>query len=627
MRIGWSDDGGDHFTERMAGIKGSNEDALPALPLGFDRTTACGSTPTTTLYHGTDQVYASFDQGVSWEVASACQDALGKQTNVTAIEVAPSNPNIAYAGTRGGSLLRCDNAAGPGAAFADVGRRIFPEPDKRRWLSGIAIDPNDPNTLYVSFLGFGPEVGADQVWMARKDASNAWTFTRYSDGLSNAPAAAILFAPSGRLYVATDAGVYHRMPGASSWQPATSGMPRAPVVDLALDRAGSRLIAATHGRGAFELRLDGQCDPVVLSVRDNLLDIGLEPSPEGEDNPVVPATTVLHYESPDIKVDRPPFAEVDDVVDGVEFDHVEHPYTYPDGHKVELIRHGLGPDERPLTGARNRVYVQVHNRGSSTDNGPITVKLLYAPAAAGLPLLPSDFWTAFPGNSFDQTNWRIIGTRSISRLRPGVPAVLKFDWNVPENAPKHCCLLALVHSTADPLTPQTETDVDALVRANRRATQRNVQVLQQVRVEAFELLIAAKRQSAAIRFEEYPRDHRPQVLFVLPRTQSISLTGLIQVPPTALDSMLVRAVEADLLTPRETQRLRAIEDPMILRLEPTAARAELRHEPGAPPAALWVFVEAAAGTPAGAPLLAVNQVDAKGGILGGSRFLYRDASH
>ena len=51
-------------------------------------------------------------------------------------------------------------------------------------------------------------------------------------------------------------------------------------------------------------------------------------------------------------------------------------------------------------GQVNRVYVQVHNRGFAVGSNVI-VKVLYANASAGLPALPADFWTAFPGDSSD----------------------------------------------------------------------------------------------------------------------------------------------------------------------------------------------------------------------------------
>ena len=42
----------------------------------------------------------------------------------------------------------------------------------------------------------------------------------------------------------------------------------------------------------------------------------------------------------------------------------------------------------------NRAYIQIHNRGIN-DTNLVNVKVLYADASAGLPDLPSDFWTAF----------------------------------------------------------------------------------------------------------------------------------------------------------------------------------------------------------------------------------------
>jgi hypothetical protein len=54
------------------------------------------------------------------------------------------------------------------------------------------------------------------------------------------------------LYVGTDVGVFESLDGGAHWRRLSRGMPNVTVFGLARDRNG-RLVAATHGRGMFEL--------------------------------------------------------------------------------------------------------------------------------------------------------------------------------------------------------------------------------------------------------------------------------------------------------------------------------------------------------------------------------------
>src|SRR6185369_14939013 len=129
-------------------------------------------------------------------------------------------------------------------------------------------------------------------------------------------------------------------------------------------------------------------------------------------------------------------------------------------------------------GKVNRVYVQVHNRGFAAAAN-VTVKLLFAPAAAGLPPLPSDFWTAFPNNAVSASAWVPIGTaKTIPSLSPMAPAILEWDWTTPATAPDHSCLLVVMDCPADPIPAGSKVfDVDALVTREKRAGLKNLHIV------------------------------------------------------------------------------------------------------------------------------------------------------
>jgi hypothetical protein len=60
---------------------------------------------------------------------------------------------------------------------------------------------------------------------------------------------------TGDLYAATDFGVLRLPNGSNQWSDAATGMPHVAVYGLAVSQSGHVLYAATHGRGAYRLRL------------------------------------------------------------------------------------------------------------------------------------------------------------------------------------------------------------------------------------------------------------------------------------------------------------------------------------------------------------------------------------
>jgi hypothetical protein len=70
---------------------------------------------------------------------------------------------------------------------------------------------------------------------------------------------AVLDVATGDVYVSTDFGVYRLVNGTHTWIPAADGLPMVAASGLTLansTRGNDRLLyAATHGRGAYRLRL------------------------------------------------------------------------------------------------------------------------------------------------------------------------------------------------------------------------------------------------------------------------------------------------------------------------------------------------------------------------------------
>jgi hypothetical protein len=131
----------------------------------------------------------------------------------------------------------------------------------------------------------------------------------------------------------------------------------------------------------------------------------------------------------------------------------------------------------PQRTVTNRVYVQIHNRGIQPGTS-VTVKILYADASSGLPNLPANFWTAFPGDG-TTTFWKPIGAaKTIASISPTRPEILEWDWVPPATAAQHSCLLIVADCAADPIPAAHKVfDIATLVTQDKRVGLRNLHVI------------------------------------------------------------------------------------------------------------------------------------------------------
>jgi hypothetical protein len=83
------------------------------------------------------------------------------------------------------------------------------------------------------------------------------TWKDLSNNLGDQPITGIAYDKhTETIYIATDFGVDRLGKGNYKWQPAAPGLPMVAVYSLSLSESGRVLYAATHGRGAWSLKLD-----------------------------------------------------------------------------------------------------------------------------------------------------------------------------------------------------------------------------------------------------------------------------------------------------------------------------------------------------------------------------------
>jgi hypothetical protein len=415
----------------------------------------------TVLYCGYDSLYRTSNGGDSW---TAITGVLDTGNNITAIAVAPSDSGVVFVGLQGGRVFK---VAGSGTTWTATDVSNAPLPTAQ--ISDIAIHPTDPKTVYVTtsdliFSEGSESFAADHVYRTT-DSGAHWASV--SAGLSQAnPVNTIVIDPSSpqTLFIGCDVGIFRTDNGGTSWAAWDHGLPNCSVQDFKLLATQRLLRAATHGRSVWERPIDAAtCSPIRLYLRDNLLDTGrTAPSPSGLVHPFDSTQWVYWWMSADIKIDSP-----DPATNAYAFGGLDIDYLQFEGHA----------HDNPRRDTWVRAYAQAHCRGNQPATN-VSVRAFWANAGAGLPALPTDFWTTFP--NADPTNtadWHPVGpAKTIPSIAPGRPGVVGWSWHVPATAPNHTCLLVAVTCAADPIT-LTTTDVAAAVSGSNHVTLRNLHVL------------------------------------------------------------------------------------------------------------------------------------------------------
>jgi hypothetical protein len=177
---------------------------------------------------------------------------------IATIARAPGDTHTMWVSTRRGRLFVTHNVDATDPAAVTF-TRIDTPTTPSRFISGIAVDPANPDHAFVSYSGYNaatpttPGHVFDVSFDARRGRA---TFRDISADVGDQPITDVaLDAPTGDLYAATDYGVLRRPDRARHWGQAAGGLPLASVPGLSIDTRGRLLYAATYGRSAFRLRL------------------------------------------------------------------------------------------------------------------------------------------------------------------------------------------------------------------------------------------------------------------------------------------------------------------------------------------------------------------------------------
>jgi len=175
--------------------------------------------------------------------------ALGRTTN---------DNGTLWVGLRRGRVFVASNADDPTAANVNFYRIDTPS-TPTRFVSGIAVDPTNPNHAFISFSGYNaynPTQPGHVFNVVYDPNTHTATWNSFDNNLGDQPITGIAVDwTRADLYVSTDFGVNILPAGSGTWVPAAGGLPPVAVYGLTIDTNARLLYAATHGRGAWRLSL------------------------------------------------------------------------------------------------------------------------------------------------------------------------------------------------------------------------------------------------------------------------------------------------------------------------------------------------------------------------------------
>jgi hypothetical protein len=186
--------------------------------------------------------------------------------NVSWLARTPSDASTLWASTTTGRVLISNNAnAGdPNAVTFTTIDNLAPNSPGRA-ISNIFVDPTNANHAWISYLGYNattPATPGHVFSVTFNPATSVATWTPLDGSgagfIGDQPVNAVVAdTKTGDLYASTDFGVVRMAADdtASGWVMAAQGLPVVTVAGLTMNADARQLLAATHGRGAYQLTL------------------------------------------------------------------------------------------------------------------------------------------------------------------------------------------------------------------------------------------------------------------------------------------------------------------------------------------------------------------------------------
>jgi photosystem II stability/assembly factor-like uncharacterized protein len=199
------------------------------------------------LTAGSDKVWITSNSAATWTQSSNTLSASNLVTAVTAVNSA--SPYLGFAGTENGKVFKCTNL--DPTAGIDSWTEITPPANNAAYVRRITVDPTDKQKIYVCYSGYNNTNNGKHIWYST-DQGTSWS--DISTGLPDVPVHTLVVenANPSNLYIGTETGVYQTTNRGTTWTSANNNFPAfVPVDELVYQSGTNKLLAFTHGRGAF----------------------------------------------------------------------------------------------------------------------------------------------------------------------------------------------------------------------------------------------------------------------------------------------------------------------------------------------------------------------------------------
>jgi hypothetical protein len=255
------------------------------------------------VFFGAHGLYVSNDGGTTWVAQDTNDDLTGgcsdggcavediepvSHTSGWALAMATNFLDTTFVLSNTTNLnLDASNSPAGGTWSAQPTQNLAPlVPLFSTQATGIAVDPNHPQTAYLSLSGFTGGTTGTGVGHIFKTADFGNTWVEADGNLPDVPVLRVLVDrsdPSGNtLYVATDIGVFISSDGGGTWGSFNLGTLQAvPVFDIEQNQ-NNTIFIGTHGKGVFKL---STATPTITPTP--------TPTPTSTATPIPPVTGTL----------------------------------------------------------------------------------------------------------------------------------------------------------------------------------------------------------------------------------------------------------------------------------------------------------------------------------------------
>jgi photosystem II stability/assembly factor-like uncharacterized protein len=228
-----------------------------------------------TLYYGTYRIWRTDDKGgtgsnADWKVISPNLEPADCAFNcIVDVAVSPVNPNLVVVAGGDGKIWQSTNADSASPTWTEIDTKTLPN----RFPTQVVFAPGSQDTVYVTYSGFDSNPGSSapgHLFRGTGIGGAAPVFAEIDGQNGGNPLFAIPDLPTNSvvvdpnapsvLFVAADFGVYVSADSGGHWFRVDSQLPHSEIYLLAFNSTNNSVVAATHGRGMWQLRLPGGND-------------------------------------------------------------------------------------------------------------------------------------------------------------------------------------------------------------------------------------------------------------------------------------------------------------------------------------------------------------------------------